>query len=53
MKKIYLPILFGLMIWALFDQVSEKQHVIIQIIVVILFFYAMMKLMAKTPDNKK
>jgi hypothetical protein len=53
MKKFYLPVLFILMIWALMDQVSEKQNVILQIVVVVLFFYAMMKLMAKTPDNKK
>lgn len=53
MKKIFLPVLFVLMIWALIDQVSDNKYIIVQVIVVLLFFYAMMKLMAKTPDNKK
>ncbi|UYW01730.1 hypothetical protein K5I29_02050 [Flavobacterium agricola] len=52
MKKLYWPILFVVMIWALMDQASENPNKILQIVVVVIFFYAMMKLMAKTPNNK-
>jgi len=53
MKKLYWPVLFVLMIWALMDQATEKPNKILQFVVIALFFYALMKLMAKTPDNKK
>lgn len=41
----------GLMIWALMEQASEHPRIWVQVIGVAVFFYAMAKLMQKTPSN--
>lgn len=37
--------------WALMEQTKTEPNIWVQVIGVALFFYAMMRLMAKTPSN--
>lgn len=53
MKKLVFPLMFALMIWALIDQTTAKPSLILQVVGVVVFFYGMMRLMSKTPDNKR
>ncbi len=48
---IYGFVVIGLMIWALMDQASEHPKIWIQVVGVAVFFYAMARLMQKTPSN--
>lgn len=48
---IYGLVVIGLMIWALMEQASEHPRIWVQVIGVAVFFYAMARLMQKTPSN--
>lgn len=51
MKYLFYLAAFGLMLWTLVEQTREHPNVYIQIVAVIVFFFAMMRLMNQTPSN--
>lgn len=51
MKTIYVVLIFGMMGWAFYERTKPNPNVIIQAIGVLVFFYGMMKLMAKVSSN--
>lgn len=51
-QKIVLPLfVVAFMIWALMEQASQQPRLWVQVIGVALFFFAMARLMKKTPSN--
>jgi spore maturation protein SpmA len=53
MKTLYILFIFGFMGWAFYEQTQTSPNVFIQVIGVLVFFFGMMKLMAKVPSNSK
>lgn len=51
MKTIYIVLIFAAMGWAFYEQSKPNPNIILQVIGIAVFFYGMMKLMAKTPGN--
>lgn len=53
MKTIYILLIFAAIGWAFYEQSKPAPNVILQVIGIAVFFYGMMKLMAKTPSNNQ
>ena len=53
MKKLLLPMMVIAIIIALYEQSKSDKNVYIMIVAIVIFFYGMMRLSAKTPSKNK
>ena len=53
MKKLLIPMMVIAIIIALYEQSKSDKNVYIMIVAIVIFFYGMMRLSAKTPSKNK
>lgn len=53
MKTIFIIVMFGMGGWGLYEQTQPHPNIWIQVIAVVIFFYGMMRLMAKVPSENQ